>query len=266
MRLITLEEHYRAPALKSVGGALPDPPPDSPLAKIQAKLDDLGDQRLADMDAGGIDIQVISHGAPGTEQIEPADAIELAREANDYLAASIAPHPDRFAAFATLPTAAPAEAADELERDRLRARIQGRPDQRPRPRPFPGRPLLLADLRTGGAPERPDLPAPDAAAARGPRRLLRRPGAAGRAGAVDGGLGVARRDRPARAAADRRRGVRRVPRAPDDRRPHGRGAAVLPRALVAGAAPAGRPHAPARGLRGTRTSTSRPAGCSPTRP
>ena len=115
MRLITLEEHYRAPALKSVGG-LPDPPPDSPMAKIQAKLDDVGDQRLADMDAGGIDIQVISHGAPGTEQIEPADAIELAREANDYLAASIAPHPDRFAAFATLPTAAPVEAADELER------------------------------------------------------------------------------------------------------------------------------------------------------
>jgi uncharacterized protein len=115
MRLITLEEHYRAPALRSVG-ALPDPPPDSPLAKIQAKLDDLGDQRLADMDAGGVDIQVISHGAPGTEQIDPADAIGLAREANDYLAASIAPHPDRFAAFATLPTAAPAEAADELER------------------------------------------------------------------------------------------------------------------------------------------------------
>ena len=115
MRLITLEEHYRAPALKSVGG-LPEPPPDSPLAEIQAKLDDLGDQRLAAMDAGGIDIQVISHGAPGTEQIEPADAIELAREANDYLAASIAPHPDRFAALATLPTGAPQEAADELER------------------------------------------------------------------------------------------------------------------------------------------------------
>ena len=116
MRLITLEEHYRAPVLKSVGGALPDPPPDSPLAKIQAKLDDLGDQRLADMDAGGIDVQVISHGAPGTEQLDPEEAIPLAREANDYLAGSIAPHPDRFAAFATLPTAAPAEAAGELER------------------------------------------------------------------------------------------------------------------------------------------------------
>jgi hypothetical protein len=86
------------------------------LAKLQSKLDDLGDQRLADMDAGGIDIQVLSHGAPGTEQLEPEHAIPLAREANDYLARSIATHPDRLAAFATLPTAAPAQAADELER------------------------------------------------------------------------------------------------------------------------------------------------------
>ena len=115
MRLITLEEHYRAPMLGSVGG-LPEPPPDSPLAKIQAKLDDLGDQRLADMDAGGIDIQVLSHGTPGTEQLEPEQAVGLARETNDYLARSIAAHPDRFAAFATLPTAAPSEAAEELER------------------------------------------------------------------------------------------------------------------------------------------------------
>jgi|HubBroStandDraft_6_1064221.scaffolds.fasta_scaffold00573_18 predicted TIM-barrel fold metal-dependent hydrolase len=115
MRLITLEEHYRAPMLRSVGG-LPEPPPGSPLAAIQAKLDDVGDQRLADMDAGGIDVQVLSHGAPGTEQLEPKQAIRLAREANDYLADAIAVHPDRFAAFATLPTAAPGAAADELER------------------------------------------------------------------------------------------------------------------------------------------------------
>jgi uncharacterized protein len=115
MRLITLEEHYRAPMLKSVGG-LPDPPPDSPMAVIQAKLDDLGVQRLADMDAGGVEIQVLSHGAPGTEQLSPEDAIPLAREANDYLAAAIAPNSDRFAAFATLPSAAPEAAADELER------------------------------------------------------------------------------------------------------------------------------------------------------
>ena len=117
MRLIALEEHYRAPVLESIAARrAPDPPPDSPMARLQAKLDDLGPQRLKDMDAGGIDIQVISHGAPGTEQLEPEQAVPRAREANDYLANAIGEHPSRLAAFAALPTAAPAQAADELER------------------------------------------------------------------------------------------------------------------------------------------------------
>jgi uncharacterized protein len=116
MRLITLEEHYRAPVLRSVAFGGGQPPPDSPMARIQAKLDDVGEQRIADMDAGGIDIQVISHGAPGTEQLSAQEAIPLARDANDYLAQAITAHPDRLAGFATLPTAAPAQAADELER------------------------------------------------------------------------------------------------------------------------------------------------------
>ncbi len=117
MRLIALEEHYRAPVLESIAARrAPDPPPDSPMARLQAKLDDLGPQRLKDMDAGGIDIQVISHGAPGTEQLEPEQAVPRAREANDYLANAIGEHPNRLAAFAALPTAAPAQAADELER------------------------------------------------------------------------------------------------------------------------------------------------------
>ncbi len=117
MRLIALEEHYRAPMLESVAvRRVLQAPPDSPMAKLQAKLDDLGTQRLRDMDAGGIDAQVISHGVPGTEQLEPEQAVPLARQANDYLAEAIRQHPDRLAAFATLPTAAPAQAADELER------------------------------------------------------------------------------------------------------------------------------------------------------
>jgi uncharacterized protein len=118
MRLIALEEHYHAPAVKQAlaGTGRPDPPPGSPVAEAQAKLDDLGPGRLADMDAGGIDVQVVSHGAPGTEQLAPEQAVPTAREANDYLAHKIANHPDRLAGFATVPTAAPAQAADELER------------------------------------------------------------------------------------------------------------------------------------------------------
>lgn len=118
MRLIALEEHYHAPAVKQALSAAgrPDPPTGSAIARVQAKLDDLGDARLADMDAGGIAVQVISHGAPGTEQLEPTQAIPVAKQANDHLAQAVKQHPDRLAAFATLPTAAPGQAADELER------------------------------------------------------------------------------------------------------------------------------------------------------
>ena len=118
MRLIALEEHYHAPAVKQAMAAAgrPDAPPGSPIALAQAKLDDLGDGRLADMDAGGIAVQVISHGAPGTEQLEPNQAIPTAQQANDHLAQAVKRHPDRLAAFATLPTSAPDQAADELER------------------------------------------------------------------------------------------------------------------------------------------------------
>jgi predicted TIM-barrel fold metal-dependent hydrolase len=116
IRLITLEEHYRAPMLESVAIRRAPPDRDSPLGRLQAKLDDVGAERLGDMDAGGIAVQVMSHGVPGTDQLEPERAVPLARQANDYLAGAIQQHPDRLAGFATLPTAAPAEAADELER------------------------------------------------------------------------------------------------------------------------------------------------------
>ena len=42
--------------------------------------------------------------------------VRLAREFNDRLHSAIRAHPDRYAAFAHLPTTAPAAAADELER------------------------------------------------------------------------------------------------------------------------------------------------------
>ena len=121
MRLIALEEHYRAPiiseAVPAEGfNAAVSAQASSPMAARLSKLDDLGEQRLADMDAGGIDVQVLSHTVPATEQLAPERAVPIARQANDYLAAAIARAPDRLAAFATLPTPAPEAAADELER------------------------------------------------------------------------------------------------------------------------------------------------------
>lgn len=88
MRTITLEEHYATP----------------------------GDGRVAKMDAAGIEVQVLSLSAPGVEQSPAEEAIALARAANDAVAEAVRRHPDRLAAFAAVPTPAPDQAADELER------------------------------------------------------------------------------------------------------------------------------------------------------
>jgi len=108
MRLITLEEHYRAPMAPLSGRRTPE--------HLLAGLEEMGAQRLADMDGAGIDMQVLSHTTPAAEQLEAQDAVPLATAINDYIAGAVAVHPARFAAFATLPTSAPQAAADELER------------------------------------------------------------------------------------------------------------------------------------------------------
>jgi len=113
VRTIALEEHFWTPELAGQTG-------DRALAAFGAgladQLNDLGELRLADMDASGIDFQVISHVAPAAQGLTGPDGIARAREANDRMAAAVRAHPDRFAAFATLPTADPRAAADELDR------------------------------------------------------------------------------------------------------------------------------------------------------
>jgi predicted TIM-barrel fold metal-dependent hydrolase len=80
------------------------------------RLLDVGEERLARMDFYGVDFQVLSITCPGTQQLPAALAVPLARDANDFLAAAVQRRPDRFAAFATLPTPDPEAAADELRR------------------------------------------------------------------------------------------------------------------------------------------------------
>jgi uncharacterized protein len=50
------------------------------------------------------------------QSLAPADAVSVAREANDALAEVVAAHPDRFQALAAIPTPDPEAAAGELER------------------------------------------------------------------------------------------------------------------------------------------------------
>jgi predicted TIM-barrel fold metal-dependent hydrolase len=109
--VIALEEHYYDPEVaKTFDG------PEGRAPEIRRRLDDLGELRLKEMDEAGIDVQVLSHGAPSTQRLDAPTAVRLARDANDRLAKVIAARPDRFSGFAALPTPDPKAAAAELER------------------------------------------------------------------------------------------------------------------------------------------------------
>ena len=117
MRTITLEEHFLTPeALKAT-----DPLRDSGLAltyhdaKLKEKLLDIGAGRIADMDASGIDLQVLSLAVCGVEVLESAEAVAIAHDTNEQLAAAVRAYPKRFAGFATLALQDPEKAAAEFE-------------------------------------------------------------------------------------------------------------------------------------------------------
>jgi 2,3-dihydroxybenzoate decarboxylase len=81
------------------------------------RLYDRGPLRLEQMDAAGIDFQILSLFDPGVqEEADVARAIDLARGANDNLAETVRENPHRFGGFATLATQDPDAAAAELER------------------------------------------------------------------------------------------------------------------------------------------------------
>jgi uncharacterized protein len=119
MRTIAIEEHFLSSGFREAmqrsssrgAGSNGGPPPE-----LQAKLADLGSNRLKDMDAAGIDLQVLSHSATGRDAATAGGEVRLAQQANDQLAEAVAAHPSRFAGFATLPMSDPEGAADELER------------------------------------------------------------------------------------------------------------------------------------------------------
>lgn len=108
-KAVVLEEHFLTPALCEVNGNNPD-------AEVARRLLDVGPERLKAMDDARIDVQVLSHTSPGTQQLAPDLAVRLARDANDALARTVAAHPDRFAGFAILPIPDPQACLVELER------------------------------------------------------------------------------------------------------------------------------------------------------
>jgi len=116
MRTITLEEHISTPEfLEAIGKVWQGDPVVDMWQAQRDKLFDVGRDRIADMDAAGIDVQVLSLSG-GMDRLDPAIATALARDTNDKLAGAVKAHPDRFAAFATLALQEPERAALEFER------------------------------------------------------------------------------------------------------------------------------------------------------
>jgi len=108
---IALEEHFGLPESANYAGK------DLPTEEARATFFDLGSGRIAVMDRGGLEICILSLGAPGVQAVPDASkAIELSRRANDHLAENIAKNPKRLKGFAALPLQDPQAAARELTR------------------------------------------------------------------------------------------------------------------------------------------------------
>jgi 2,3-dihydroxybenzoate decarboxylase len=85
--------------------------------ELGPRLLDIQQTRLGEMDRHGIEMMILSLNAPAVQAIHDVKrAIDVARQANDVLAAEVRKRPDRFAAFAALPMQDPQAATAELTR------------------------------------------------------------------------------------------------------------------------------------------------------
>lgn len=111
---IALEEHFAIPeTLQDSAGFVPE----TYWVELSARLLDIQERRLREMDENGVEMMILSLNAPAVQAIsDPGKAVEVARRANDFLAEEVAKRPDRFQGFAALPMQVPEVATDELRR------------------------------------------------------------------------------------------------------------------------------------------------------
>ena len=93
-------------------------PPDSmSIHRNNPKTQWTPEERLADMNSLGVDVQVLSTNAYFyAYDGDPATVKEMAKECNNYIAELVKDHPVRFSGFATLPMQDIKASISELER------------------------------------------------------------------------------------------------------------------------------------------------------
>jgi len=84
--------------------------------QLSERLADIGEGRIADMDASGIDMQILSLTSPGVQVFDPATAVSLAADTNDQVAEAVRRYPSRFAALAAVAPQDPKAAVKEMDR------------------------------------------------------------------------------------------------------------------------------------------------------
>jgi predicted TIM-barrel fold metal-dependent hydrolase len=80
-----------------------------------ARMRDIGEERIKDMDAAGVDMQLLSF-TPGIDDFVPEEGTEISRNVNNNLAEAVQKYPNRFAGLAALAMKSPDKASQELER------------------------------------------------------------------------------------------------------------------------------------------------------
>ena len=93
---------------------------------VLARMSDISD-RIAKMDAMGVDVQVLSASLvhQGLDWADAQTSLRLARTTNDWIAKAVAAHPARFVGLGTLPLHMPSRAVTELERCMGDLRLKG---------------------------------------------------------------------------------------------------------------------------------------------
>lgn len=125
-RRIAVEEGFNIPEVglrarpTGAGGQ-----PNQAYVNLSRELCDIGEGRVAAMDAANIDMQLLMINSPGVQHLEPARAVDMAMLVNDRAAESCAKWPTRFAALAAVATPDPKAAATEIERAVTKLGLKG---------------------------------------------------------------------------------------------------------------------------------------------
>jgi predicted TIM-barrel fold metal-dependent hydrolase len=123
---LVLKQIYDAPpAVQAAGQSAPASDRDRSTQGMMPKLLDLDTIRLADMDASGVDVHLLSLTMPGVQIFEKNKATDFAKLVNDQLSAAIRRHPTRFAGLACFAPQDVPSSLKEMERSINSLRLNG---------------------------------------------------------------------------------------------------------------------------------------------